>query len=50
MKTYYTNSYDTRLKERMRDTQRKMHEINTELAEIKKSWVYKIWKFIKGGT
>lgn len=33
---------------RVRDAQLKMHEATTELAEIKKSWVYKVIKFIKG--
>lgn len=36
------------LKKRICDTQRKMHEATMELAEIKKSWVYKVIKFIKG--
>ncbi len=34
------------LKKRISDTQCKMHKATTELAEMKKSWVYRILKFI----
>lgn len=34
------------LNKRVSDAQHKMHEATTELVEIKKSWVYRILRFI----
>lgn len=49
--TEYLNAlieYIDRSNKRVSNAQRKMHEANFELVKMRRSWVYRVLKFIKG--